>query len=298
MTLLRAAVPAVTQRRGTAAACPYHTRLLPAQNVTGVGTQASLYQASYLQQPAAKDDSFVPLPTQSQAFCGAATVDVLGNAIMWGGDDECNTCVYRTQAEAQAGIPYPNGYYDIRQYVPGNVAGGLTVVARMYDVNSVTGQPNGARDCCIQLPTDPVPINSSCTPDANCGPRCAAALRCYPPDPWLLRRLGYPSWCARAGNDPALESQSTLLQLHSLVLMEAACAWSSVCVLPISSRSRRSAEAQAGGLALQVVPHDCDAPHWQPAGGGGHHGREWGAQPHDDQPHLADIQPGHHGADL
>ena len=142
-----------------------------AQNVTGVGTLASLYLASYVKQMAAKDDSFVPLQSQSQPFCVGVTVDSVGNAIIVGGDDQCQGCLYRTQAEAQAGIPYPNGYYDVRQYVPGNAAAGMTVVGRMYDVNSVTGQPNTARDCCIQLPSDPVPINSNCTPDPNCGPR-------------------------------------------------------------------------------------------------------------------------------
>ena len=142
-----------------------------AQNVTGVGTLASLYLASYVKQMAAKDDSFVPLQSQSQPFCVGVTVDSVGNAILVGGDDQCQGCMYRTLAEAQASIPYPNGYYDVRQYVPGNTAAGMTVVARMYDVNSVTGRPNGARDCCIQLPNDTVPINSSCTPDPNCGPR-------------------------------------------------------------------------------------------------------------------------------
>lgn len=27
-----------------------------------------------------------------------------------GGDDQCSGCVYRTDAEKSAGIPYPNGY--------------------------------------------------------------------------------------------------------------------------------------------------------------------------------------------
>ena len=147
------------------------TMVCAAQSATGVGTLASLYQASGAQRAAAGDDSFVPLQAQSQPFCVGATVDSLGNAILVGGDDQCDTCLYRTLAEAQAGIPYPNGYYDVRQYVPGNATRGMTVVARMYDKNSVTGAPNGARDCCIQLPSDPTPINSSCTPDPNCGPR-------------------------------------------------------------------------------------------------------------------------------
>ncbi len=149
-----------------------------------VGTLGSLYTVSYYGQNVTKGDTFVPLNVQSQPFCVGVAVDSLGNAILVGGDDQCEGCIFRTAAEEAAGIPYPNGYYDVRRLAPGgNGSTGMTVPARMYDVNSVTGVPNTARDCCIQLPTDPQPIPDSCVPDANCSPRYAnAALstaRCY-----------------------------------------------------------------------------------------------------------------------
>ena len=89
----------------------------------------------------------------------------------------------RNAHEAANNIPYPNGYHDIRRYVPGNVSAGVQIIAHMYDLNSVTGAPNGPRDCCIQLPTDPVPINSSCTPDPGCGPRQGFLFRRSPENP-------------------------------------------------------------------------------------------------------------------
>ena len=153
------------------------------QGTNGVGYEGAIYTASYINNnppvPAAKQDTFIPLAVQSEAFCVGATVDALGNAIMVGGDNECGNgffynCVYRTLAEAQAQIPFPNGYYDVRRYVPGDPKG-MSVLARMYDINSVTGAPNTARDCCIQLPSDPTPISGNCVPDAGCSPRSALA---------------------------------------------------------------------------------------------------------------------------
>lgn len=78
----------------------------------------------------------------------------------------------RVQADKNANIPYPDGFHDVRRFVPGGTS--MTVVARMFDKNSVTGQPNTARQCCIQLPTDTVPLPSNCSPDPNCSPRCEA----------------------------------------------------------------------------------------------------------------------------
>ena len=63
--------------------------------------------------------------------------------------------------------------------MPGNVSAGVNVIARMFDLNSITRQPNTARDCCIQLPGDPVPVNSSCTPDPGCGPRQGSSQKPY-----------------------------------------------------------------------------------------------------------------------
>lgn len=76
----------------------------------------------------------------------------------------------RSDAEAAADIPFPNGFYDVRRYVPGDPSG-MSIIGRMYDLNTVTGRPNTARDCCIQLPGDPVPISASCVPDGGCSPR-------------------------------------------------------------------------------------------------------------------------------
>ena len=145
---------------------------------SGVGSLGSLYTASYWGQNITQGDTFVSLNVQSQPFCVGVAVDSLGNAILVGGDNQCVDCLYRTAAEMTAGIPYPNGYYDVRRYAPGNAKTGMTVPARMYDVNSATGQPNTARDCCIQLPSDPSPIPNSCVPDSNCSPRCVSATLC------------------------------------------------------------------------------------------------------------------------
>ena len=141
------------------------------QLTNNVGTLASLYTASYYGQNITGGDTFRALNCQSQAFCVGVTVDALGNAILVGGDNQCVGCLFRTAAEKAANIPYPNGYYDVRRFAPGAV--NMTVPDRMFDLNSVTGLPNTARDCCIQLPTDPNPIPNSCVPDANCSPRCA-----------------------------------------------------------------------------------------------------------------------------
>lgn len=138
---------------------------------SNVGTMSSLYTVSYWGQNVTKGDTFVPLNDQSQPFCVGVTVDYLGNAILVGGDNQCVGCLYRTAAEKSASIPYPNGYYDVRRFAPGDANKGMTIPARMYDVNSMTGRANTARDCCIQLPSDPQPIPDSCVPDANCSPR-------------------------------------------------------------------------------------------------------------------------------
>ena len=146
------------------------------QGTTGVGYEGSVYTASYYNNqpavPAGRADTFVPLAVQVEAFCVGATVDALGNAVLVGGENECGNgqfynCVFRSDAEAAANIPFPNGYYDVRRFVPGDPAG-ISVVARMYDLNSVTGAPNTARDCCIQLPSDP---QGNCLPDPGCTPR-------------------------------------------------------------------------------------------------------------------------------
>ena len=101
------------------------------------------------------------------------------NAILVGGDNECGDanvvtqCVYRNAYEAAHQIPFPNGFYDVRRFIPGD-PNGMAILDSMYDQNSVTGQPNTARDCCLQLPSDPNPIPSSCVPDTGCSPRCAS----------------------------------------------------------------------------------------------------------------------------
>ena len=144
---------------------------------SNVGTLGSLYTVSYFGQNITNGDTFVPLNVQSQPFCVGLTVDSLGNAILVGGDNQCVGCLYRTAAEQSANIPYPNGYYDVRRFVPGAAKTGMTVPARMFDVNSRTGVANTARDCCIQLPADTQPIPDNCVPDANCSPRCASAAQ-------------------------------------------------------------------------------------------------------------------------
>ena len=140
-----------------------------------MGSVGSLYTASYFGQNLPEGDTFVTLDVQSQAFCVGVTVDSLGNAIMVGGDNQCVGCLYRTEDEKASNIPYPNGYYDVRRFAPGAADLGMTVPDRMFDINSITGSANTARDCCIQLPTDPEPIPESCVPDSNCSPRCAHA---------------------------------------------------------------------------------------------------------------------------
>ena len=115
-------------------------------------------------------DTFIPLNVQSQAFCVGVAVDYEGNAILVGGDNQGVGTIYRSEADKAAGIPFPNGYYDVRRYEPG--AEQMTIPDSMYDVNSMTGLPNTARDCCIRLPTDPVAIPDDCVPDGNCSPRC------------------------------------------------------------------------------------------------------------------------------
>ena len=70
-----------------------------------MGYLGSIYTPSYYNNqpavPAPLADSFVPLATQSEAFCVGAVTDVNGNAILVGGDNECGDanvaahCVYR-----------------------------------------------------------------------------------------------------------------------------------------------------------------------------------------------------------
>lgn len=118
----------------------------------------------------------IPKSSDFTATC-RFRADTNGNAILVGGDNECGDanlvtqCVYRNAYEAQHDIPFPNGYHDVRRYVPGD-PNGMSILAHMYDLNSATGQPNTARDCCIQLPNDPTPIDQSCVPDSGCSPRC------------------------------------------------------------------------------------------------------------------------------
>ena len=123
----------------------------------------------------ANGDTFTPLNVQSQPFCVGVAVDYEGNAILVGGDNQGVGTIFRSEADKAAGIPFPNGYYDVRRYEPG--AEQMTIPDSMYDVNSMTGAPNTARDCCIQLPTDPVAIPDTCVPDENCSPRCAHILQ-------------------------------------------------------------------------------------------------------------------------
>ena len=80
-------------------------------------------------------------------------------------------CLYRSQADKDANKPMPNGFYDVRTFTPG--ASAMVVRASEYNQNSITSRPNTARDCCLQLPSDPTPIPGSCVPDPNCSPRCA-----------------------------------------------------------------------------------------------------------------------------
>jgi hypothetical protein len=90
-----------------------------------------------------------------------------------GGDVAMNMDLYRSVADEQAGFGYPNGYFDIRRYQLGD-PNGWHIIANMYDVNSVTGQPNTALQCCIQPSTADPAVPNNCVPDANCSPRCAA----------------------------------------------------------------------------------------------------------------------------
>ena len=139
-----------------------------------VGALGSLYTVSYYGQDIPNGDTFIALDVQSQAFCVGVTVDYEGNAILVGGDNQGVGTIYRTGAEKAAGISFPNGYYDVRRYAPGGTQ--MTIPDSMYDVNSMTGAPNTARDCCIQLPTDPVAIPDTCVPDINCSPRCGNTI--------------------------------------------------------------------------------------------------------------------------
>ena len=66
------------------------TLWVQANKVGGIGT---LYTASYYNnQPyvnPALQDTWVPINTQSQAFCVGATLTSIGEAFQWGGDNEC-----------------------------------------------------------------------------------------------------------------------------------------------------------------------------------------------------------------
>ena len=52
----------------------------------------------------------------------------------------------RNAYEAANNIPYPNGYHDIRRYVPGNVSAGVSVIARMC----VTSEQHACMHACAE----------------------------------------------------------------------------------------------------------------------------------------------------